>query len=333
MAINYTYPTKASPVTSDEFLIIDSTDNTTKIVTAASILALGQGSDAGVSSFAAASPLSNSGTSADVSLILSPGSDGEILTTSGTTVVWSTGISGFLALTGGAMTGNITTDSLIDGRAVATDGSKLDGVETGADVTNTTNVTSAGALMDSELASIADVKALNQSVVSGATPVFGIASMTLDDTNLKVVDTTNLQTFADGVDHSLLKARGTGVTTSYVSAATPGGSTFDQPGVFGEISSDEGYFDVHYTGATSVTVTTLSATSTYVYIDKNNALQQQTTEPTRQDWSRKIFTMRIGVNTVTQTIIGFEYLNNPIGHYANSIRDLYNFLRIQGVPF
>jgi hypothetical protein len=37
---------------------------------------------------------------------------------------------------------------------------------------DTTNVTSAGALMDSELASIADVKALNQSVVSGATPTF-----------------------------------------------------------------------------------------------------------------------------------------------------------------
>ena len=36
---------------------------------------------------------------------------------------------------------------------------------------NTSNVTSAGALMDSELASIVDVKALDQSVLSGA-PVF-----------------------------------------------------------------------------------------------------------------------------------------------------------------
>jgi len=35
-----------------------------------------------------------------------------------------------------------------------------------ADVTDTTNVTAAGALMDSELASIADVKALNQSVIN-----------------------------------------------------------------------------------------------------------------------------------------------------------------------
>ncbi len=39
-------------------------------------------------------------------------------------------------------------------------------------------VTDAGALMDSELASIADVKALNQSVVSGAAPVFDASNMT-----------------------------------------------------------------------------------------------------------------------------------------------------------
>ena len=52
------------------------------------------------------------------------------------------------------------------------DHTKLNGIEASADVTDATNVTSAGALMDSELTSIADVKALNQSVVSGANPVF-----------------------------------------------------------------------------------------------------------------------------------------------------------------
>ena len=43
--------------------------------------------------------------------------------------------------------------------------------------------------------------------------------------------------------------------------------------------------------------------------------------------------MRIAVDTVAETIIGFEYLGNPIGHYANSIRDLYKALLEQGVPF
>ena len=48
---------------------------------------------------------------------------------------------------GGAMTGAITTNSTFDGRDVSADGTKLDTVETNADVTDTTNVTSAGAAM------------------------------------------------------------------------------------------------------------------------------------------------------------------------------------------
>jgi len=65
-----------------------------------------------------------------------------------------------LPKTGGAMTGPITTNSTFDGRTVATDGTKLDGVEALADVTDVTNVTAAGALMDSEVVNLADVKAL-----------------------------------------------------------------------------------------------------------------------------------------------------------------------------
>ena len=158
------------------------------------------------------------------------------------------------------------------------------------------------------------------------------AIVTLDDTNLVVAEATNMQTFAEDVDSALLKARGTGVTSTYVSTAAAGGTTFAQPAVSGEISSDEGYFSISYAGATGITVANLSATSTYVYIDKAGALQQQTTVPTRQDFSRKVFTMRIGVDTTAGTILGFEYLNNPIGHYANSIRDLYTYLLAQGIP-
>ena len=194
-------------------------------------------------------------------------------------------------------------------------------------------VAAAGALMDSELASIADVKAINQSVVSGSTPTLGIANMTIDNTSLVVSDNTNLQTFAEEVDSALLRARGTGVTTTYVSTVAVGGTTFAQPAVSGEINSDQGYFKINYAGATGITVATLSASSTYVYVDNAGVLHQQNTYPTRQDWSRKMFTMRIAVDTSTSLIIGFEYYNNPIGHYANSIRDLYTFLLAQGVPF
>ena len=60
---------------------------------------------------------------------------------------------------GGAMTGAITTNSTFDGRDVATDGTKLDAIEASADVTDVTNVTAAGALMDSEVTNLAQVKA------------------------------------------------------------------------------------------------------------------------------------------------------------------------------
>ena len=61
------------------------------------------------------------------------------------------------------VTGNITVTGTVDGRGVATDGTKLDGIETGADVTDTANVTAAGALMDSEVTNLAQVKAFDSS--------------------------------------------------------------------------------------------------------------------------------------------------------------------------
>ena len=160
-----------------------------------------------------------------------------------------------------------------------------------------------------------------------------LSDFPLDTTNLVVVPESNIQDYAEGVDHSLLKARGSGVSTTYVSTVVVGGTTFSQPAVSGEIHSDQGYFDINYTGATNITVTNLNVASVYVYIDNAGVLQQQTSIPTRQDWSRKMFTMRIAIDLSNNTIIGFEYLNNPIGHYANSIRDVYTYLLAQGVPF
>ena len=93
---------------------------------------------------------------------------------------------------GGAMTGAITTNSTFDGRDVATDGAKLDGIEASADVTDTANVTAAGALMDSELTAIASVKALNQGVATTDSPAF--TNLTLNGTgSVKVPAGTTAQ--------------------------------------------------------------------------------------------------------------------------------------------
>jgi hypothetical protein len=49
-----------------------------------------------------------------------------------------------------AFSGNITVSGTVDTRDIATDGAKLDGIEAGADVTDTANVEAAGAVMDGD---------------------------------------------------------------------------------------------------------------------------------------------------------------------------------------
>ena len=83
-----------------------------------------------------------------------------------------------MPLAGGAFSGAVTTNSTFDGRDVATDGAKLDGIEASADVTDATNVTAAGALMDSELTGIAHVKSLNQALTTSSSPSFTAVTAT-----------------------------------------------------------------------------------------------------------------------------------------------------------
>ena len=123
---------------------------------------------------------------------------------------------------GGAMTGAITTNSTFDGRDVATDGTKLDGIEAGAtadqtnaeiraaveaatdsnvftdadhtklngieasaDVTDTANVTAAGALMDSEVD--ADIKTLS---LPASTTISAYGKTLVDDASASAARTT-----------------------------------------------------------------------------------------------------------------------------------------------
>ena len=68
-----------------------------------------------------------------------------------------------------AIDSNVFTDA---------DHTKLDGIEALADVTDTANVTAAGALMDSELTDITAVKALDQGVATTDSPTFVNMTMT-----------------------------------------------------------------------------------------------------------------------------------------------------------
>ena len=122
-----------------------------------------------------------------------------------------------LALSGGAMTGAITTNSTFDGRDVATDGTKLDGIEASADVTDTANVTSAGALMDSELTNLAAVKAINQSLVTTASPTFAALTANGNITVTGTVDGRDVA--ADGTKLNTIETNADVTDTANVTSA------------------------------------------------------------------------------------------------------------------
>ena len=97
--------------------------------------------------------------------------------------------------------GNIIVGGTVDGRDVATDGTKLDGIEASADVTDTANVTAAGALMDSELTALASVKAINQGLATTDSPTFVDLTVSGDDITMGT-NTADALLIADGTNFS-----------------------------------------------------------------------------------------------------------------------------------
>jgi hypothetical protein len=136
---------------------------------------------------------------------------------------------------------NITVSGTVDGRDVAADGTKLDGIEALADVTDTTNVTAAGALMDSELTNITAVKALNQGVATTDSPSFAGLTATTADINAGTIDGT--------VIGGSTAAAITGTTITGTSFVSSGDMTFgdDDKAIFGAGSD----LQIYHTGADS----------------------------------------------------------------------------------
>jgi hypothetical protein len=88
-----------------------------------------------------------------------------------------------------------------EGAFVDGDKTKLDGIEAGADVTDATNVTSAGALMDSEVANLAQVKAFDSSDYADASHTHGVndlSDVTITSANNEDVIKWNGASFVNG---------------------------------------------------------------------------------------------------------------------------------------
>ena len=114
-----------------------------------------------------------------------------------------------LPLAGGTMTGDITFNAgqQFDGRDVSADGAKLDTIEENADVTDTANVTAAGALMDSEVTNLAQVKTFDGSdyatsaqgaLADSALQSVAFADLTTTPTTLSGYGITDAATSAQG---------------------------------------------------------------------------------------------------------------------------------------
>ncbi len=85
--------------------------------------------------------------------------------------------SSVLISDGGAITGvaSIAVSGNVDGRDVSVDGSKLDGIESGADVTDATNVNAAGAIM------VTDATAKGDLIGGTAASAFGLLGVGSND--------------------------------------------------------------------------------------------------------------------------------------------------------
>ena len=142
------------------------------------------------------------------------------------------------------VTGNITVTGTVDGRDVATDGTKLDGVEAGADVTDTANVTAAGALMDSEVTNLAQVKAF---------------------------DSSDYATAAQGATADAALPKSGGTMTGSVSFAA--GQTFDGR----DLSADGSKLDGIETGAEVNTVDSVNTQTGAVVLDADDISDTSTT--------------------------------------------------------
>lgn len=137
------------------------------------------------------------------------------------------------------VTGNIVVSGTVDGRDVATDGTKLDGIEANADVTDATNVNAAGATMNTDtdvssnswvldednMASDSNTKVPTQQSVKAYVDAqdTNIASDTLTFTNktfdanatgnsLSNVDVSDL---ANGTDGQLITWNASGAPTTF----------------------------------------------------------------------------------------------------------------------
>lgn len=162
---------------------------------------------------------------------------------------------------------------------------------------------------------------------------FDAADIAINTTGLEVIQEPDLQSYIIANDAALLKARGTEIIpgTGKVTINSGDNTAFDVTAASGQIKTQTGYFAIEYAGATAVPVASISAQSTWVYIDTTGTLSQQTTAPTPEEYREKLFLARLASSGAA--LLAFEIDKNPAGQYTNSVRDLSEYVELNHKGF
>lgn len=185
--------------------------------------------------------------------------------------------------------GNITVDGTVDGRDVATDGTKLDGIEASADVTDATNVDAAGAVMNSDTST---------------------ASMSF------VVDEDNM------VSDSATKVPTQQSVKAYVDAKVPLVSNYAKYVGTGTPNINTSvYTEVSWINTTpQFSNGTWSATSSHIVVPVTGLYMVQVNFYITGSATRSNVGLKFAVNDVQQSeIAAHNYIRNNNGHNESSI--------------
>ena len=137
--------------------------------------------------------------------------------------------SGFVRITGDTMTGDLTVPNVIvtgnvDGRDVSADGTKLDGIEAGADVTDTANVTAAGAVMTTAATGQANMPAGTTAQRTGS-PIAGALRFNSTDVSFEGYDGTEWGSIGGGAEDGVFYENEQAVSSSYTIVSTKNAMT------------------------------------------------------------------------------------------------------------
>ena len=137
--------------------------------------------------------------------------------------------SGFVRITGDTMTGDLTVPNVIvtgnvDGRDVSADGTKLDGIEAGADVTDTANVTAAGAVMTTAATGQANMPAGTTAQRTGS-PIAGALRFNSTDVSFEGYDGTEWGSIGGGAEDGVFYENEQAVSSNYTIVSTKNAMT------------------------------------------------------------------------------------------------------------